>query len=51
MDYSGYYNTALRKVAPPGRNFDRVGGEGTLRADHVAGLFSANQIEARSPKP
>ena len=43
MDYSGYYNVVLRKVAPSGRSFDGVGGEGTLRAGHVAGLFSANQ--------
>jgi len=44
MDYSGYYNAALRKVAPPGRSFDGVGSEGTFQADHVVGLFSANQI-------
>jgi len=46
MDYSGYCNAALRKVAPPGRSFDGVGSEGTLRAGHVALHFSANQIRA-----
>ncbi len=44
MDYSGYCNAALRKVAPPGRSFDGVGSEGTLQAGHVRSLFSANQI-------
>jgi len=40
VDYSGYCNAALRKVARPGRSFDGVDSEGTLRAGHVAGLFS-----------
>jgi len=43
-DFNNHCNAALRKVAPPGRSFDGVGSEGTLRAGHVAGLFSANQI-------
>jgi len=30
MDYSGYYNAALRKVALSGRNFDRVGNGGNI---------------------
>ncbi len=41
---SNYYNTALEKVAPPGRSFDGVGSEGTLQEGHVALLFSVNQI-------
>ena len=46
MDYRGYCNVVLRKVAPPGRSFDGVGSEGTLQEGHVALLFSANQIRA-----
>ena len=30
MDYSGYCNVALRKVAPPGRSFDGVGSGGNI---------------------
>ena len=44
MDYSGYYNVALRKVAPSDRSFNGVGSAGTHQTGHVAGLFSANQI-------
>ncbi len=44
MDYSGYYNVALRKVALSGRSFDEVGSEGTFQTGHVGALFSANQI-------
>ncbi len=42
--FNNHCNTALRKVAPPGRSFDGVDSEGTLQAGHVGLHFSANQI-------
>ena len=44
LDFNNHCNVALRKVALPGRSFDGVGREGTHQTDHVALLFSANQI-------